>query len=85
MGGEAVRREEGERLISLSDNQLDLVMRDLPPEKRSVYLKRIVAQLQRRGGFNDADVGAVPNHTRQEIGNQKCAAVRSPKVRPRSA
>lgn len=50
-------------MISLSDSQLDIITnaaRELPPEKRSVYLERIVAVLQRRGRmFDDADVGAI--------------------------
>ena len=53
-------------MISLTDAQLDIVMnaaRDLPPEKRNVFLERVIAVLQRRGRFNDADVGSV--HSRQ--------------------
>jgi hypothetical protein len=48
--------------VTLTDSQLDIVTntaRKLPPEKRSVYLERVVAVLQRRGRFNDADVGTI--------------------------
>lgn len=48
-------------MISLSDARLDIVMaasRDLPLEKRNVFLERVIAVLQRRGRFNDADVGS---------------------------
>ena len=50
-------------MISLSDNQLSIVTdaaRQLPIEKRDVYLQRIAAMLVLRGRrFNDADVADV--------------------------
>ena len=49
-------------MLALSDSQMEAVMTaaaDLPVEKRSVFLERVVARLRLRGpNFNDADLGA---------------------------
>jgi len=51
-------------MLSLTDQQLKTVAdaaRDVPQEKRDVYLQRIAAMLtiRGRGHFNDADVAEV--------------------------
>ena len=47
-------------MLALSDVQLVIVMdaaADLPPEKRSVFLERLVARLQQRGSrFTHCDL-----------------------------
>ena len=49
-------------MISLSDNQLRIVMdvaAGLKPERRDIFLQRCGAMLRMRGRFTDADVAEV--------------------------
>jgi hypothetical protein len=41
--------------------------RDLPSEKRNVFLERLVAALERRGRFNDSDVGSAAQAALQDL------------------
>jgi len=63
-------------MISLSDTQLDIVSalaRDVPVEKRDVFLQRVAAHLQiRLGRYSDDDVAAAARMalTSLEISNR---------------
>ena len=49
-------------MVSLSDNQLKIVMdaaAGLKPERRDIFLQRCGAMLRMRGRFTDADVAEV--------------------------
>jgi hypothetical protein len=64
-------------VISLSDHQLRTVMQAataLDPERRSVFLERIAAQLQiRLGQYNDSDVAAAAEMALRSLVQQPAA------------